>query len=243
MKNTTTIVFVIAFMLILMGLSPAAAAEFYTIEKYAETIIPGENNDGVLSVQLTATPGSDGYVYVVKSVSKMTFRDIKETKNTAGGSTLEACKLGDLEYFRIKAADPSAAVSLTANFDCPAFYGAKQKADLTGIPATPVNCKFTNPFAAAIGSYSIRVKIPKGREIISVSTPKAYADFVLENEDGSRGISLSKKKLAPSAVVTLAFSFGETLNNNIPGLIILWIVCLGIGAAVFIARFPREKTA
>jgi hypothetical protein len=168
--------------------------------------------------------------------------DVVILQNIADGASPESYKQGDLEYFRVKAANPAAEVSFTALFSCPDFYGAKPKALETGAPAVPVNCKFTNPFSTTIGNYNIKVLVPKGKEIIMVSAPKAYADFVLGKEEGMRSVSVGKKKLAPLAAVTLTFSFGRTLANSVPKTIILWVLCLGIGGAVIIVRRPRKKT-
>jgi hypothetical protein len=76
---------------------------------------------------------------------------------------------------------------------------------------------------------------------MAVTTPRAYADFVLGLEGDSRSVSISKKKLAPSAAMTLTFSFGKTLANSAPGVILLWLACLAVGGAVLIARLPRKK--
>jgi hypothetical protein len=233
---------ILAFAVILLGLFlvPLGAAENYTVETYNETYTPGEKTDGILTVQLKAAPGADGYVYIVKTIAKMTPRgNLEGTQNVSG--PLESYKQGDIEFFRVKASNPGTAASLTARFDCPGFYGAKPKAGDTGAPSIPVNCKFTNLFSTTVGAYSVKVVLPQGEEVIAVTAPKAYADYVLGLEGGSRSVSTSKKKLTPASAITLNFSFGKTLANSAPGLILLWLVCLALGGAVLIARLPRKK--
>jgi hypothetical protein len=233
---------ILAFAAILLGvfLAPLGAAENYTVETYNETYAPGEKTDGILTVQLKAAPGADGYVYLVKTIAKMTPRGNLEGAQNASGS-LESYKQGDMDFFRVKASNPDASVSLTARFDCPGFYGAKPKAGDTGAPSIPVNCKFTNPFNTTVGSYNVKVILPEGEEVIAVTTPRAYADFVLGKDGDTRSVSISKKKLTPTSAVTLTFSFGKTLANSALGVILLWLACLAVGGAVLIARLPRKK--
>lgn len=219
------------------------AVEGYKIESYSETYSPGENADGVLKVLLKAAPADDGYVYLFKSFAKMTPRgNLEASQNTEGG--LEAYKTGDIEFFRVKAADPGSPVSLTASFDCPGFYGAKAKVNgETGSPAIPVNTKFANPFSSAIGAYNVKVILPAGQEIVNVTAPKAYADYTLGREaDNARSVSVSKKKLAPMAALNLTCAYGKTAANSAAGTFCIWAICLAVGIAVLIARLPKKKT-
>ena len=235
------IVITLFFAACLLVLAPgyAGAMEGYAVESYAETYTPGENGSGILTVRLKANPALDGYVYLVKSFGKMNPKGLSETQNVQGG--IETYKSGDTELFRVKAPDSGSPVSLTAVFDCPAFYGAKAKAGETGSPSIPVSSKFTNPFTTAIGSYSVKVILGEGEEIVNVSAPKAYADYTLGKEGDSRSVSVSKKKLAALGGITLTFSYGKTLANRALGVTLLWLVCLALGIAVLIARFPRRK--
>jgi len=243
MKVSRIIFCICTAVFLFFNLDMAAAIDGYVIESYAETYSPGEKLDGVLTVQIKAKPAEDGYVYLVKSSGKMAPKgNLADAQNTTGG--IETFKSGDLEFFRVKASNPEAQVSFRASFDCPDFYGAKQIVGDTGAPSIPVTSRFTNPFNTAIGTYSVKVILPAGKEIIAVTTPNAYAGFTLGREvNGSRSVSVSKKNLAATAAQNLIFSYGTTIANSTLGVILLWLFCLAIGIAVLIARFPKKAKA
>ena len=82
--------------------------------------------------------------------------------------------------------------------------------------------------------------LPEGMEIVKVSTPSKYADFLLgETEDGCRTITVSKKNVAPAASVSSAFTI-QPSENNVKN-IVLWVACLAVGGAVLVAKLKENK--
>lgn len=219
---------------------PISATTLAFVESYSEKIVPDSNGNGILTVELKAQPDNNGYVYLVASNNKMKFTQLNNQNNVAENTAPEPYQIGELNFYRIQAKEPANSVSVSAEFMLENFFKTKAKAPETGALETPINYKFTNSFPNTIGVYSITIFIPQGDEILNVKTPSAYAKYQLDSQDGMRSISVSQKKLASMAAVTLNFNFGTGLSNSAFGKIALWILCLAIGLAVLIARLPRK---
>ena len=219
----------------------AQAAEFeesdyVKISSYTETMKPTEAMDGILSVAVEGEVGEDGYLYLIESVKGMELTGDISGENL--GSGLEAVKIGSVNYYRVKAADESAPVSVSAEFACPGFYAPTPKVDTNGGNTLPISYKFVNSLESAIGKYNVQIFIPEGYQVVKVTTPSAYADFILDEVDGMRSVGLSGSVKA-GATSTVAFTFNpehSTLQNAI-----VWVLCLGIGAAVLVDRMKKAR--
>lgn len=220
---------------------PAQAAEFeetdyVKISSYTETMKPTENMDGILSVAVEGEVGEDGYLYLIESVKGMELNGTISGENLGGD--LEAVKIGSVNYYRVKAADESAPVVVNADFTCAKFYAPTPKADTNGGNALPISYKFVNSLESAIGKYNVQIFVPEGYQIVKVTTPSAYADFILDEADGMRSVGLSGSVKA-GATSTVAFTFNpehSTVQNAI-----VWVLCLGIGAAVLVDRMKKAR--
>lgn len=228
-------------MMLAVSLSPmqAQAAEYINITDYTETMTPVNGLDGQLEVTVTGEAGEDGYLYLVSSV-----KDMAPTGEVTGenldGTQLEAYTEGNVNYFRIKVKDPAAAASVQAKFSCPGFYDVKEKADTNGSANNPISYKFTNYLASKIGNYHVTIFVPEGNEIIKVTKPTAYADFILSEENGLRGVGLSKG-LASAGVINLDFTFNKPFASSGMGKILVWVICLGVGGAVLVDRLKKAS--
>lgn len=217
----------------------AQAAEYITITEYTETMTPVNGLDGQLNVSVKGEVGEDGYLYLMSSVKDMT--PVGEvTGENLEGKELEAYSEGSVNYFRIKVKDPAAEALVQAQFSCPGFYDVTEEADTNGNANSPITYKFTNYLASKIGNYHVTIFVPEGNEIVKVSKPSAYADYILSEENGLRGVGLSKG-LASAAAVNLEFTFNEPFGSQGFGKILIWVICLGIGLLVFADRLKKAN--
>ena len=220
---------------------PAQAAEFeetdyVKISSYKETMKPTENMDGILSIAVEGEVGEDGYLYLIESVKGMELNGSISGENLGGD--LEAVKIGSVNYYRVKAADTSAPVVVNADFTCAKFYAPTPKADTNGGNTLPISYKFVNSLESNIGKYSVQIFVPEGYQIVKVTTPSAYADFILDEVDGMRSVGLSGSVKA-GATSTVAFTFNpehSTMQNAI-----VWVLCLGVGIAVLVDRMKKAR--
>jgi len=220
---------------------PAQAAEFeetdyVKISSYKETMKPTENMDGILSIAVEGEVGEDGYLYLIESVKGMELNGSISGENLGGD--LEAVKIGSVNYYRVKAADTSAPVVVNADFTCAKFYAPTPKADTNGGNTLPISYKFVNSLESNIGKYSVQIFVPEGYQIVKVTTPSAYADFILDEADGMRSVGLSGSVKA-GATSTVAFTFNpehSTMQNAI-----VWVLCLGVGIAVLVDRMKKAR--
>jgi len=220
---------------------PAQATEFeetdyVKISSYTETMKPTEAMDGILSVAVEGEVGEDGYLYLIESVKGMELNGSISGENLSGD--LEAVKIGSVNYYRVKAADESAPVSVNAEFTCAGFYAPAPKADTNGGNTLPISYKFVNSLESAIGKYSVQIFVPEGYQIVKVTTPSAYADFILDEEDGMRSVGLSGSVKA-GATSTVAFTFNP--EHSTMQTAIVWVVCLGVGIAVLVDRLKKVR--
>ena len=214
------------------------AAETAPVSQYKETFTPASSSDAVLTVEVTGQAEDDGYLYISKTVTDMAPAGQAEGANVE--AEVEECTRGKLEFFRVKAKDPAQPVEVKVDFNCPGFYAAEPEAEDNGAAYVPVSTKFTNYLSFPVESYSVTVTLPEGMEIVKVSTPSKYADFLLgETEDGCRTINVSKKNVAPAASVSSAFTI-QPSENNVKN-IVLWVACLAVGGAVLVAKLKENK--
>lgn len=219
--------------------TPVQAAEYINITEYTEIMTPVNGLDGQLEVSVKGEVGEDGYLYFISSVEDMT--PVGEvTGENLEGTELEAYSEGSVDYFRIKAEDPTVEASATVQFSCPGFYDVKAKADTNGSSNYPIAYKFTNYLASKIGNYSVTIFAPEGNEIVKVSKPSAYADYILSEENGLRGVGLTKG-LASAGSINLEFTFNEPFGSEGFSKILIWAVCLGIGGLVFFDRLRKAN--
>ena len=80
------------------------------------------------------------------------------------------------------------------------------------------------------------IYVPEGNEIVKVSSPSAYADYILGEQDNMRGAGVSKA-LAASTANTLTFTYDA--QQSVAVKILVWVVCLGIGGFVFFDRYRK----
>lgn len=233
--------------LLLMGLmlgislSPvqAQAGEYIAITDYTEIMTPVNGTDGRLDVSVTGEAGEDGYLYLMNSVKDMV--PVGEiTGENLDSTELETCTQGSVTYFRAKVKDPSVEAAVRAQFTCTGFYDVKEKADTNGSAKSPITFKFTNSLDSKIGKYNVTIFVPEGNEIAKVTKPSQYADFILSEENGLRGVGLSKA-VAASASVDLAFTFAKPFASQGFGKILTWLICMVLGGFVFIDRFKKAK--
>ena len=213
------------------------AEEYVNIKSYTETFTPAEGIDGNLNVTVTGTAGDDGYLYVIASWAKG--MEVKEVSGeNLDGTELEAYSEGSVKYFRIKVADTSAEATVNAKIICKEFYSDARSAEDNGAEDYTISHKFTNYLPTKIGSYKVMVYLPEGYEVSKVSSPSKYADYLLDEVDGMRGAG-NKKALAASAANTLTFTYDASQGALVN--VIIWVVCLGIGAVVFVDRFKKAN--
>lgn len=217
----------------------AVAADYCTVSDYKETFTPTSATDSRLTVNITAEPDADGYVYISKTIKNMTIEGEATGTNLAGQA--EEYEMGALTVFRIKAENPNEAVEAELTFACPDFYNAAPKAETTGTANIPVSYKFTNYLSNPIGKYSVTIALPQGMEFVKVSTPSKYSDFTLsQTGSGLRALTVSKSKLAPAAAVTAAFTFNDAgVSAGLPKLAV-WVVCLAIGGLILLAKLKEN---
>ena len=217
----------------------AEAAEYVNIKSYTEIFTPVNEADGKLDVTVTGTAGDDGYLYVIASVKDMELTG-QVTGTNLDGTELEAYSEGSANYYRIKVADTASEATVNAQFNCPGFYNVARSADTNGAEDYKLSYKFTNYLVSKIGTYNVTIFVPEGNEIAKVSSPSAYADYILSEENGLRAVGVSKA-LGASTANTLTFTYD--VAQSMLGKIFTWVVCLGIGGFVFVDRYSKAKKA
>ncbi len=238
MKKIYTILAMVLMLGIFCVPMKAEAATDSTVSEYTEVMKPVNETDGQLSVTVKGTAGTDGYMYLMVPVKGMTPEEV--TGENLDGTELEAYTEGGNSFFRIKVEDEEAEAVVEAKFACAGFYDIAGSADTNGGNNYAVTYKFTNYLSTKIASYNATVFVPEGNEIVKVSTPSAYADYILSEEDGLRAVGLSNS-LASAGAATLKFTFNEP--TSMIAKVLIWIVCLGIGGAVFADRYKKAVKA
>ena len=212
----------------------ANAAEYVNIKSYTEVFTPVNETDAQLDVTVTGTAGDNGYLYLIASVKDMAVTEV--SGENLAGTTLEAYKEGSASYYRIAVADTAAEATVEATFTCAGFYDVERSADTNGGEDYKMSYKFTNYLVSKIGSYNVMIYVPEGNEIVKVSSPSAYADYILTEENNLRGAGVSKA-LAASTANTLTFTYDA--KQSVVAKILVWVVCLGIGGFVFFDRYRK----
>ncbi|MBE6023711.1 MAG: hypothetical protein E7231_10845 [Cellulosilyticum sp.] len=215
------------------------AAEYINLTDYTEIMTPVNGLDGQLEVSVKGEAGEDGYLYIISSVEDMAPTG-EVTGENLESSELEAYSEGSVNYFRIKVKDAAQEASVKAQFSCPGFYDVKEKAETNGSAHYPIAYKFTNHLASKIGNYEVMIFVPEGNEIVKVSKPSAYADYILTEENNLRGVGLTKG-LASAGNINLEFTFNEPFGSEGISKVIIWVVCLGIGGVVLIDRLKKAN--
>ena len=233
MKKIIVAIIAAAMMLSLLAV-PVMADEVINVASYTEVFTPVNEADGQLAVTVKGTAGEDGYLYLIAAVKGM--EPVSVNGENLSGTELEAYAEGSESYFRIAVADPAAEATVEATFNVPGFYAVSRAAETNGAEDYKMNYKFTNYFPTKIGNYSVMVYVPEGMEIAKVSSPSAYADYILAQENGLRGAG-NAKALAAAAANTLTFTFdtGAGAVTNI----LVWVICLGIGIFVLVDRYKK----
>lgn len=228
------IVAIIAVMMISLLATAAMAAEVINVASYTEVFTPVNEADAQMAVTVKGTAGEDGYMYIIAAAKGM--EPAAVTGENLAGTELEAYKNGSENYFRIAVADPAAEATVEATFNVPGFYAVSRAADTNGAEDYSLSYKFTNYLPSKIGKYSVMVYVPEGMEIAKVSSPSKYADYKLAELDGMRGAG-NEKALAAAAANTLTFTFDKAAGTMVN--VLIWVVCLAIGAFVFIDRYKK----
>lgn len=240
MKRIKAMAFVAGMIL---GVTSAAgqvwAAPATAPTTYSERIVPSGEMDGMLEVAVEGQADQEGYVYVICSVKGM-MPEGEASGENIGEAGLEAYSQGSLEYYRVKAADPSRPVVLNARFECPGFYDIKKKAADNGGGSYPVSYTFTNYFPEEIGKYTLDISVPEGNEIIKVSKPGVYADVILSETGNLRTVGLSKK-LKPSGTADLNFTYNTPAVSKMSGKLAVWGICLSLGLVVLALRLKEAR--
>jgi len=238
MRKNKIIAFLSALVLTLaLVVIPVHAEEqtYVTLDTYTETFKPAADGAAELTVEVSGTVGEDGYVYIIKSLADMTLEGSATGENVE--TTVEEYTEGAIGYYRVKAIDPTQPASVKVIFTVPGVYG-KSKADTNGGSNFEFTYKFTNYLQSKIGKYSVYAYAPEGNEIVKVSAPSAYADYILGEEEGVRYAGLSKG-LASAANTTLTFTYNAPTSTFVK--ILVWGVCLGVGGFVFFDRYRKAK--
>ena len=228
------IVAIIAVIMISLLATAAMAAEVINVASYTEVFTPVNEADAQMAVTVKGTAGEDGYMYIIAAAKGM--EPAAVTGENLAGAELEAYKNGSENYFRIAVADPAAEATVEATFNVPGFYAVSRAADTNGAEDYSLSYKFTNYLPSKIGKYSVMVYVPEGMEIAKVSSPSKYADYKLAELDGMRGAG-NEKALAAAAANTLTFTFDKAAGTMAN--VLIWVVCLAIGAFVFIDRYKK----
>ena len=233
--------------LLALGLSTTAikAEETYIkVTSYTETFVPvGE--DAELTTTVVATAGSDGYIYLIKNYAdNKNTEDFKEDtiiKSVTGENIvpeLEEYGQGAVKYYRAKVVDPTAEATITVVATCTGFYRENLVADTNGGQTNSLSYTFKNYFSDAIGKYSLTIYTPEGNDIVKVNTPAKYASFKLGEKDGLLSVGVSGK-VAVNGSSAIAYTYNPAATTT--SKLIVWAVCLGIGAFVFIDRYKKAK--
>ena len=233
MKKIIFAIIAAAMMLSLLVV-PAMAAEAINVANYTEVFVPVNEADAQLTVTVKGTAGEDGYLYVIAAAKGMEPTGV--TGENLSGTELEAYKNGSESYFRVAVADPAAEATAVATFNVPGFYAVSRAAETNGAEDYKLSYKFTNYLPSKIGKYDVMVYVPQGMEISKVSSPSAYADYKLAELDGMRGAG-NAKALAAAAANTLTFTYDAAAGTMTR--VLVWVICLAIGAFVFIDRYKK----
>ena len=228
------IVAIIAVMMISLLATAAMAAEVINVASYTEVFAPVNEADAQLTVTVKGTAGEDGYLYIIAAAKGM--EPAAVSGENLSGTELEAYKNGSESYFRIAVADPAAEATAIATFNVPGFYAVSRAAETNGAEDYKLSYKFTNYFPTKIGNYDVMVYVPKGMEIVKMSSPSAYADYKLAEMDGMRGAG-NAKALAAAAANTLTFTFDAAASAMTN--ILVWVICLGVGLFVLADRYKK----
>lgn len=218
-----------------MMLTPAYGAEYINIAEYKETFAPAADLAADLTVNVKATAGEDGYIYLIKTLENTTA--VSVTGDNVAGK-LEEYTQGGINYYRVKV-NTAEETEITAKFAVAGFYPEASTAEDNGGANYAVDYTFTNHFDSEIGKYVVSVVVPEGHETVKVTTPAKYEKQKLDvNEDGLRTVGASGK-VAPAATSGVAFTYNAPLSSMMN--IVVWVVCLGIGGLVFIDRLKKAK--
>lgn len=201
--------------------------------------MPGDGTDGSMTVEVTGMPDEDGYLYLEKTVDNMVL-DGNVTGENIRTDALEECSRESGSFFRIQAEDQEKEVTVKAEFAVPEFYALAEKAADNGGEREIFSYAFTNLLGVQIGEYEVKVYLPEGKEIMTVTDPGSYEDYTLEEEAGMRSIRVSGA-LKAAEKISLAFDCSEPFLAKAWGKAVVWVVCLGIGAAVFVDRFKKAR--
>lgn len=217
----------------------AQAGDYVSVSSYNETFAPSAAEDGLLTVHVEGEPDGDGYLYVIRSVAGMV--PVGEvTGQNLEGTELEPVTFGSVEFYRIQVADKEKPAVFTAQFSCPGFYSSKKTAEENGGEDFAVSYKFTNYFPEKIGKYTLKIELSQGNQVVRVTKPAAYADFILSEENGMRAVGLSKG-IAPSGTVNLDFTYDVPATSGMAGKAVIWVICLVPGLAVMVDRLKKTR--
>lgn len=234
MKKLLKVAFAFVLALGLTTTTVKAEETYIAVTSYTETFKPvGE--DAELTATVVATAGSDGYIYLIKSVADATVKSVTG-ENVA--TEVEEYVQGAVTYLRAKVVDPTAEATITVVLTCPAFYAENLVAEDNGGNTNSIAYDFTNYFSSEIGKYSLTVFTPEGNEIVKVTNPNKYAKFKLGEADGLLSVGVSGK-LAVGAVSGVAYTYNPTTTAMQK--ILVWVVCLGVGALVLFDRLKKAK--
>ena len=223
--------------LLALGLSTTAvkAEETYvTTSSYTETFVP-VGKDAELTTTVTATAGSDGYIYLIKNFGEY---EIKTVTGENVVAELEEYKQGVVTYLRAKVVDVTAEAKLTAVITVKEFYKDVIKADTNGGNTNSISYTFKNYLSSDIKKYSLTIYTPEGNNIVKVTTPNKYANFKLGEKDGLLSVGVSGK-VAVNGSSTIAYTYNPATTTTTK--LVVWAICLGIGAFVFIDRYKKAK--
>lgn len=236
MKKFKLLTIISTFVLCLgMMLTPAKAAGYITIADYKETFKPAADNAAELTVKVKATADEGGYVYLIKTLADTT--PVSVAGDAVVGE-LEEVKTGKVTFYRVKV-NTAEETELTAKFTVPGFYPTEGTAEDNGGSNYALDYKFTNHLQSEIGKYAVTVYVPEGYETVKVSTPAKYDKQKLGlTEDGYRTVGASGK-LAPAASSQVTFTYNTPLSSTMS--IVIWVVALGIGGAIFFDRYKKAK--
>ena len=78
------------------------------------------------------------------------------------------------------------------------------------------------------------IELPQGNQVVKVTKPTAYADFILSEEHGIRAVGVSKG-IAPAGTVNLDFTY------DVPFTASVWVICLVPGLAVMTDRLKKAR--
>jgi len=217
----------------------AQAGDYVSVSTYNETFTPSGGEDGILTVHVEGEPDRDGYLYVICSAEGMVPMG-EVTGQNLEGTELEPVSIGSVPFYRLKTADKGIPAVFKAQFLCPGFYSSKKVAADNGGENFSVSYKFTNYFPEKIGKYTLKIELSQGNQVVRVTKPAAYADFILSEENGMRAVGLAKG-IAPSGTVNLDFTYNVPVTSGMAGKAVIWVICLVPGLAVVVDRLKKAR--